>query len=56
MDFSSMFVRRTEGNILFNDALNTFYLLWYGGIYVVKVHPDSERGKPLSPFHVALFD
>ena len=34
-----------EGNILFNDALNTFYLrlLVYGVRHMVKDHSDSER-------------
>ena len=41
---------RKEGNALFNDALNTFYLRLYG----VKYHTDSERGNPLSP-HGLLF-
>ena len=32
-----------DGNVLFNDALNTFYLWLYGIIYMVKDHSDSER-------------
>ena len=35
-----------EGNVLFNDALNTFYLLIYGVRHMVKEHTDSDRGKP----------
>ena len=35
--------RRKEGNVLFNDALNTFYLRLYGVRYMVKDHSDSER-------------
>ena len=38
-----------EGNILFNDALNTFYLRLYGIRHMVKDHSDSERGNPLPP-------
>ena len=30
-------------NVLFNDALNTFYLRLYGVIYVAKDHSDSEK-------------
>ena len=41
-----------EGNVLFNDALNTFYLRLCG---VVKDHLDSERGNPLPPLHWILF-
>ena len=36
-------MRRKEGNILFNDALNTFYLRLYGIGDTVKDHSDSER-------------
>ena len=36
---------RKEGNILFNDALNTFYLQLYGVRHMVKDHSDSERGR-----------
>ena len=32
-----------EGNVLFNDALNTFYLRLYGVRHMVKDHSDSER-------------
>ena len=46
---------RKEGNVLFNDALNTFYLrLYYGVRHMVKDHLDSERGNPLPP-HGLLF-
>ena len=34
---------RKEGNVLFNDALNTFYLRLYGVTHMVKDHSDSER-------------
>ena len=33
-----------EGNVLFNDALNTLYLRLYGVRHMVKDHSDSERG------------
>ena len=33
---------RKEGNVLFNDALNTFYLRLYGVGHMVKYHSDSE--------------
>ena len=35
--------RNEEGNGLFNDALNTFYLQLYGVRLMVKDHSDSER-------------
>ena len=40
---------RKEENVLFNDALNTFYLRLYGVRHMVKDHSDSERGNPLLP-------
>ena len=43
---------RKEGNVLFNDALNTFYL--YGIRHMVKDHSDSEKANPLPP-HRLLF-
>ena len=42
------------GNVLFNDALNTFYLRLYGVGHMVKDNSDSERGNPLPP-HGLLF-
>ena len=35
--------RSKEGNVLFNDALKTFYLRLYGVRHMVKDHSDSER-------------
>ena len=43
-----------EGNVLFNDALITFYLRLYGVRHMVKDHSDSEKGNPLPP-HGLLF-
>ena len=39
-----MFVctRERKGNVLFNDALNTFYLRLYGVKHMVKDHSDSN--------------
>ena len=34
---------RKEGNVLFNDALNTFYLRLYGVRHMVKGHSGSEK-------------
>ena len=36
-----------EGNVLFNDALNTFYLWLYGVRHIVKDHSDGVRGNLL---------
>ena len=46
--------KERKGNVLFNDALNTFYLRLYGIGHMVKDHSDSERGNPLPP-HRLLF-
>ena len=43
-----------ERSVLFNDALNTFYLRLYGVRYMVKDHSDSEKGNPLSPHRLLL--
>ena len=40
---------RKEGNVLLNDALNTFYLRLYGVRHIVKDHSDNERENPLPP-------
>ena len=45
-----------EGNVLFDDALNTFYLQLYDVRHMVKNHSDSERGNPLLPLHGLLFE
>ena len=36
---------KKEGNVLFNDALNTFYLRLYGIRHMVKDNSDSEEGR-----------
>ena len=41
---------RKEGNVLFNDALNTFHLWLFGIRHMVKDHSDSERENPLLPY------
>ena len=46
---SILSVGRKEGNVLFNDAHNTFYLRLYGVEHMVKDHSDSERGNPMPP-------
>ena len=50
----SLTTGRKEGNVLFIDALNTFYLRLYGVRHMVKDHSDSEKGNPLPP-HRLLF-
>ena len=45
---------RKDENVLFNDALNTFYLLLYGVGRMVKDYSNSERRNPLPP-HGLLF-
>ena len=50
----TVFIVIKEGSVLFNNALNTFYLRLYGVRHMVKYHSDSERGNPLPP-HGVLF-
>ena len=45
---------RKEGNVLFNDTLNTFYLRLYGIRHMVKDHSDSEKGNPLPPYRLLI--
>ena len=45
---------RQEGNVLFHDTLNTFYLRLYDVRHMVKEHSDSDRGNLLQP-HRLLF-
>ena len=45
--------RERENFVLFNDALNTFYLGLYGVRHMVKDHSDSEKGNPLPPHGLA---
>ena len=44
-----------ERDVLFNDALNTFYLEVCGVRHIVKDHSDSEIGNPLPPIQGLLF-
>ena len=44
-----------EGNVLFNDTLNTFYLQLYGIGHMVNDHSDRERGNLFSPLNGLLF-
>ena len=37
--------KERERNVLFNDALNTFYLRLYGIRHMVTDHSDSEKGE-----------
>ena len=46
---------RKEGNVLFNNVLNTFYLQLYGIRHMVKDHSDSEKGNLLLPHRVLLY-
>ena len=39
---------RKEGNVLFNDALNTFYLQLYSIRHMIKDHSDKQEWKPAS--------
>ena len=47
-------LRERERNVLFNDALNTFYLRLYGVRHMVKDRSDSEKGNPLLPHRLLL--
>ena len=44
-----------EGNVLFTDAINTFYLLLYDIKYMVKDNTQSKRGNQQPPLYELLF-
>ena len=45
---------KRERDVLFNDALNTFYLQLHGVRHMVMDHSDSEKGNPLPPHRLLL--
>ena len=44
-------ISHKEGNVLFNDALNTFYLWLYGVRHMVKNHSISSKGSFICTSH-----
>ena len=46
---------RKEGNYLFKDTLNKFYLRLCCVGHMIKDHSDSERENPMQPLHGLLF-
>ena len=44
-----------DGNVLFNDTLNTFHLRLYGVEHMVKDYEDSQRRNSATPLHGLLF-
>ena len=50
-DFNYLCVYRKERNVLFNDALNTFFLRLYGVGHMAEDYSDSEIGNLLPPVH-----
>ena len=55
MHLSLLYRGRMEGNVLFHNALDIFYLRLYGVRHMVNNHSDSNRGNPLPPLHGLLF-
>ena len=49
-----IFILSMEGNVLFNDAFDTFYLRLYGVRHMVKDHSDSEKGNLLPPHRLLV--
>ena len=47
---------RKEGNVLFNNALNTFYLRLYGVRHMVKDHLRFGMRKPAAATWASLSD
>ena len=46
--------RRKEGNVLFEDALNIFYLWLHGVRHIVKNHSDYKTRNPLHGLRFAI--
>ena len=46
---------QSEGNVLFNDTLDTFNLRLYGIRYIVMCHSDNER-KPAAATSETICD
>ena len=44
-----------EGNVLFNDALKTFYLQLHGIRHMINNNSHSKKGNSLPPLHRLLF-
>ena len=53
LDNTRKYIER-ERKVLFNDALNTFYLQLYGVRHMVKDHSNSEKENPLPPHRLLL--
>ena len=47
--------KKKEGNVLFNDSLNTLLLMVMWRRLVVKDHSDGERVNSLPPLYELLF-
>ena len=47
-------LKERERNVLFNNALNTFYLRLFGVRHMVKDDSDSEKGNSLLPHTLLL--
>ena len=45
-----------KGIVLFNDALNTFYLRLCGVRHMVENRSDSEKGNPMPPRGLGALD
>ena len=46
--------KKKEAHLLFNDALNIYYLRIYDIRHMIKGHSRSERGNPLPPNRLFL--
>ena len=47
-------LKERERNVLFYNALNTFYLRLFGIRHMIKDHSDSEKGNSLLPHRLLL--
>ena len=52
--YVSTYFEVSEGNVSFNNALNTFYLRLYGVGHIVKNNSDYDVGNLLPPHGLLL--
>ena len=52
--YNPLLTKEKKGSVLFNDALNTFYLRLYDVRHMLMDHSHSKRGNLLLP-HGLLF-
>ena len=53
--YNNIYNYNKDGNVLFKDVLNIFYLRLYGVEHMLKDHSDIERENPMPSLYRVLF-